>query len=524
MATILVGNGMSQLVADPAVLRAVRHSVAYQAEDLPPVSLQVGIKRMLRDRGRQGFERDAEAIYHGDLGRRMEAAGWGAERLDRPTLESVMRTPGAWDGWVGLVDAGGWFGSGLVDVVQRAVEVRGGVACRVVDQRTPMPPRTPVGDTPELRDYQLAAATAFLQAGRGVIDLPPRSGKTRIAAYVVHRLGLRTLYVTPQRGLVVQAVEAFRRFLPRGLVQPAVGGMKGAKHQRALQRALVWVATPQTAVGREGEGMPGIETRELLVVDEFHHAAATTYQQLGQAAVNAWWRLGLTGTHYRSDGRDLEMTAVVGGEVFSAASQWLVSRGHVVPLHVAMLRVGGYVPRSVTGHDLRVRALLEHPERNGLLVWAVGELVRRGKRVLVLAKEVDHTKRLAAAIPGAVQVDGETGEDGVRRALVDLEVGRVPAVVGTSVIGEGRDVPAADALVYAPGGRSRVKVVQDSSRVRTAAAGKRAGIVVDMADVHSDRLLEDSAQRLAIYRSEPTTTAAVLDPQWFGAWCDGIGR
>jgi superfamily II DNA or RNA helicase len=145
----------------------------------------------------------------------------------------------------------------------------------------------------------------------------------------------------------------------------------------------------------------------------------------------------------------------------------------------------------------------------------------RGKRVLVLTKEVNHAEELARRIHGALQVDGRNS-DQVRPALAELEAGRIRCVVGTSVIGEGVDVPAADVLVYAAGGRSKVKVVQDTYRVLTANVGKDQGIVIDVADNHHGTLTEAAAQRLALYRHHGFRPE-VINAMGIPAWLDGVG-
>jgi len=196
----------------------------------------------------------------------------------------------------------------------------------------------------------------------------------------------------------------------------------------------------------------------------------------------------------------------------------MVANRRLVPARVAMIRVPETEDLGwATGHDVYPAAVVDHEGRNGILVEAIKGLLAVGKRTLVLTKEVRHAEALSARIPGSVQVDGQKSEI-VERTLLDLQAGAVRCVVGTSVIGEGVDVPAADALVYAAAGRSRVKVVQDYFRVLTASPGKTRGIVIDAADQHHPSLLPSAACRLALYRSEEAFTSEVIDPGSVTAW------
>tara|TARA_R110000751_G_scaffold85896_9_gene171278 strand:+ start:548 stop:1966 length:1419 start_codon:yes stop_codon:yes gene_type:complete len=426
-------------------------------------------------------------------------------------LAAVLRQRGLWDGWERLVTADGTFPTGLLAHVQRALTIRAGVPRAIVsDERGRVPRGTPQ-PLPTLFDYQRHAVDAWLHAGRGVIALPPRAGKTRIAVAAVASLGLPTLYVVPGVGLAKQTVAVFRN---HGLTAAqATGGRQSAKRQREIARAQVWVATPQTAVK-----LPGIGGRQVLVLDEFHHAAAQTWQAVSQAASGAHWRLGLTGTHYRADGRDLAMTGVLARAVYERTVADMVGLGRLVPARIAMLRITGRV--SGKGHETYAAGIVDHEARNAALTMAANTLTRRGRRVLVLTKHVRHAEALAARISGSRQVDGRDNA-AVDTALADLAARRCMAVVGTSVIGEGRDVPACDALVYAAGGKSRVKVKQDYFRALTASAGKKEAIIVDAADCQHDTLTHQSARRLRLYRSEGVFTVDVMDPQSFNAWLGG---
>ena len=262
--------------------------------------------------------------------------------------------------------------------------------------------------------------------------------------------------------------------------------------------------------------MNGIQSRHVLVIDEFHHSAASTWQDISAAATSAYYRLGLTGTHFRSDGKDLAMHAVLSRCVYRRTVSEMVTLGRLVPAKIAMVRVMG-TRSTASGHELYAAGVVDNAYRNGLITVAAQWLIHMGKRVLILTKEVRHAEAIAASIEGSVQVDGRDNSV-VGSALKALGTGRIRCVVGTSVIGEGVDVPAADALIYAAGGRSPVKHKQDYFRVLTASEGKSHGVIVDFADIHHLKLEDASAQRLGLYRSEETFTSEVIDPDQLPAW------
>jgi len=512
-AKITMGNAVSRLEGvDREVLAIVRRNVAVRLQRLPPIEAQRVIKGFFGSRRRYGALSDLAALWADTTtAEALVAAGVSYGDITPQELESVLRQRGLWDGWERLVAKDGTFATGLIAHVQRALTIRAKVDPAIVSDGRGVVPRGTPQPIPSLFDYQRDAVDAWLSAGRGVISLPPRAGKTRIAVAAVASLGLPALYVVPGIGLAKQTVGVFRS---HGLTAAeATGGRQSAKRQREIARAQVWVSTPQTAAS-----LPGIGGRQVLILDEFHHAAAKTWQAVSQAAGGAWWRLGLTGTHYRADGRGLEMTGVLARAVYQRSVADMVGLGRLVPARIAMLRITGSV--GGRGHEVYSAGVVDHEERNRALTMAANALTRRGRRVLVLTKEVRHAEALAARIPGSRQVDGRNNE-AVDQALTDLARRKCLAVVGTSVIGEGRDVPACDALIYAAGGRSPVKVKQDYFRALTASAGKTEAIIVDAADCQHETLTRHAAERLRLYRSEGVFTADVIDPNTFTTWLEG---
>jgi len=511
MRTIIeIGNITSKISTTKEALKVVRHNVAYRAQIMPTIDAQRIIKGYFHSRRRYGTHSDIASLFgHTETAEELEAVGCTPDNLTGTMLETTLRQRGYWDGWQRMVQSDGSFPTGLTPHVTRALELRCDITDWIVSDKRGTAPRGKPLPIPDLFDYQQAAVDAFLEGGRGVIDLPPRAGKTRIAVAITASLGLETLYIVPSVGLAKQTASVFN---DHGLSAVQVtGGRPNAKKQRQMQQALVWIATPQTAAK-----LSNVANRKLLIFDEFHHAAAKTWKAVSEAAPAAWWRLGLTGTHYRADGKDMEMAGVLGRSLYSASVAGMVERGRLVPARIAMLRIHSKVGGS-GGHEVYSAGVVDHAERNRALVMATNELVRQGRRVLVLTKEVRHAEDLSAAIPFSEQVDGRDN-DAVDTALLRLAAREIKVVVGTSVIGEGRDVPACDALVYAAGGKSKVKVKQDYFRALTASEGKTGAIIVDMADCQHEVLTRHSAERLRLYESEGCFTVDILEVGEFKTW------
>jgi HKD family nuclease/predicted house-cleaning noncanonical NTP pyrophosphatase (MazG superfamily) len=121
-------------------------------------------------------------------------------------------------------------------------------------------------------------------------------GKTFLAAFDA-RAAERVLFIAHREELLRQAEDAFERVYPartRGWL---------ADGRAELDRDVVF-ASIQTLSRPEHLARPELARFDHVVVDEFHHAAADTYQRVLQA-LSPRFLLGLTATPFRADQRDL---------------------------------------------------------------------------------------------------------------------------------------------------------------------------------------------------------------------------
>jgi superfamily II DNA or RNA helicase len=267
---------------------------------------------------------------------------------------------------------------------------------------------------------------------------------------------------------------------------------------RAADKAMVYVATAATAALMPSEWWARIG---CLMVDEHHHQAAETYQDISELAVNAYWRWGFTGTNFRSDpGERIVLESALGRTVVSYSIPEMIAAGVLVPGEVEFWPIEFERMRTITFARAYRQGVVESDIRNEAVVTATQQLLAEGRRVLVLVHEIAHGQRLQALLPGSSFVQGKDGDE-VRRAVAMLDAGKIQCLIGSPVVGEGLDCPAADALVYAKGKKARVTHTQDTFRVLTARPGKRPARIIDFADQFNFHTIEHSVERLRNYRA-----------------------
>jgi superfamily II DNA or RNA helicase len=153
------------------------------------------------------------------------------------------------------------------------------------------------------RDYQKAAAAAWLKTRRGVVVMPTGTGKTFMAFLCIEKVGRPTLVVTPKIDLMVQwAQELERAFaIEVGMVGASVFDYKPltvTTYDSAYIHLERWA-------NRYG----------LVIFDECHHLPGLSYMEAANAGL-APFRLGLTATPERADGGDQLFPELIGPVVY----------------------------------------------------------------------------------------------------------------------------------------------------------------------------------------------------------------
>jgi superfamily II DNA or RNA helicase len=234
----------------------------------------------------------------------------------------------------------------------------------------------------------------------------------------------------------------------------------------------------------------------------------------------------------------MALHAYLSETIYRITAQALIEKRFLVPTQVLFLPVDA--PRLTNMPSTSFQAahgkygIQEHEYRNRLVTWVALYLSNIGKKVLVLVGTKRQGNILVRMIRQMLRSDPRKNyapaeflsTDTPRprqQKVIDafLEGDVVKVLLGTSLLGEGVDLPTADALVYARGEKAEVSLTQNAYRVSTALPGKDRALIVDFADRHNAKLLRHSQQRLATYFAEPTFRVAVLNspsqlPEWIG--------
>ncbi len=185
----------------------------------------------------------------------------------------------------------------------------------------------PLSVTP--RPYQKEALAAWGKArGRGTVVLPTGAGKTVVALMAIDAVRVAALVVVPTIDLMHQWHDTLcARFSLEGDAVGMVGG--GFRTQR-----------PLTVITYDSAAMPrrDLSAYGLLVFDEAHHLPSPSYRTIATRAP-APFRLGLSATLERSDGRHDDLTALIGPTVYERQPATLARDKHIADYKVQRVYV-----------------------------------------------------------------------------------------------------------------------------------------------------------------------------------------
>jgi superfamily II DNA or RNA helicase len=346
------------------------------------------------------------------------------------------------------------------------------------------------------RTYQQSAVGAWLRAqGRGVVVLPTGAGKTIVAYDVIARLGVRTLIVVPTIELLRQwrAGMIAHLYLPRSMV----GAVGGGEHSSGPITVITYDSAAMKRRRLDGYG--------LLVFDEVHHLPAQSYRTIVEKT-GAPWRLGLSATLERADGRHEDLSTLIGPVVYERAAEELSAQKHIAAykerriyvdlepeeemryetlmaewrwyLATRRAQLGSgpdlfntLIRRSAFDAEAR-RALRAHHEARLVAlnaeakIAAIEGLLRKhaSDKAIVFSEYVGMVDRISRQmlIP-AITYRTPSAE---RHAILEgFRSGKITKLVTGRVLNEGVDVPDANVAIVASGSASMREYVQRLGRV-----------------------------------------------------------
>jgi len=324
---------------------------------------------------------------------------------------------------------------------------------------------------------------------RGIVNFATGLGKTLTALHFIKRYKKTALVVCPSDSVAqqfyTQCVDAFGK--------NTVGFYGGGK--KKINDITIGIAA---SITRNTEEFKKAEFG-VVIFDEIHHIAADTFFKIADAVSDVGKVIGLTATDYRSDGKDIMITAGCGPVIARRDVKWGILNGFLAEPYfiIREVQTGGKDFK-----DNKIKNYKEHVLNNQIIKDLIKNdalnMMNAGRSVLILVDEVEHGKELS----GLLGVPFATGEDSKSQDYVDqLNAGTVRGLVGTDGrIGEGTDTQNVDVLILANFVASKGPVIQAVGRSLRKTATKTKCIILDYIPLGSDQLTRHAWGRVDYYR------------------------
>ncbi len=293
---------------------------------------------------------------------------------------------------------------------------------------------------------------------KNLVVAPTGVGKTMVAAFDYARIESqesqvrpRLLFVAHRERLLDQSLTTFRHVLKDSdFGEKLVGGARPEKGDH------VFASIQSLHAGGRIDALDP-EHYEVVIVDEFHHAEAPTYERLLKH-LRPWILVGLTATPERHDGKDVRRwfdgRTAYEMRLWNALDLGLLAPFHYFGIHdgedlshVGFTR-GRYdeaqLSRLYTGNDARVRLVLQEIARVMGSPTAI--------RALGFCVSVDHARFMAqrfteAGVP-SVAVTGDSSRVERRDAIRQLEDGTLKVLFTVDLFNAGVDIPSVDTVLF----------------------------------------------------------------------------
>ena len=314
------------------------------------------------------------------------------------------------------------------------------------------------------------AVRKLLRFNRSVVlQMPTGSGKTVVAGYIAQRArekGRKILILVHRRELVGQFLKTLQGAGLAddvGIVCPGYASTPWSPIQLAM--VMSWCRRK-----------PHFEPN-LIFVDEAHHVRAKSWDDVLSMYPKARV-VGMTATPVRLDGKGLSppFESIHCGRSIPE----LIELKRLSPIRVLRVPVGfGAKGLKKTGGDYNKKQLDERADAKvvGHSAMAYGRYLQ-GRRTIMFGVTKRHARATADALKAdgvrAVAIGDDTPKDVRENSLRMFSEGRIDVVCNVSLIDEGFDVPACDAVMDVAHTASLTRYLQRVGRALRYEPGKKA--------------------------------------------------
>ncbi len=273
-----------------------------------------------------------------------------------------------------------------------------------------------------LRDYQVPIVETLLkhlnEKGGGLLSVPCGRGKTLMAIYIAHRLGVKTLVVTHKSFLLKQWQNQIKRFC-----ETDAGTIRGKKIDIENKQFVVGMIQSMSMKDYDSDVF---DKFGLVIYDESHHCASKVFSQALMKTC-CKYTLALSATPYRTDGLIKVMHWFLGETIYREKlriNNQVVAKvfNYTSADDKFTEKKYAYGPQIGKPNIVKMMGnLIQLKQRTNNLINLINEIRKDpDRKIIILSKYVDHLKEMKEGVDNLIKKDVEDGkilEDEVKTTL-----------------------------------------------------------------------------------------------------------
>ena len=364
----------------------------------------------------------------------------------------------------------------------------------------------------KLREYQQEIVDKCITNGRGTVVLATAGGKTLTMAglleyyYQNFSKNFKCLIIVPDLGLVNQTKGDFKDYKTSFTTSKWTG-------KDELNLSTNVIVANLGILQSSKQDITWVEHIDLLVVDEVHKLRRGNKVNKILSKIKTNNRFGFTGTLPPDNLDKWNIFGKIGPQLFEKMAHELRDENYVAPAKVHVLEINYSTPTSqiYTGNNGNNYYIQENEfirsnkYRNNLISKLCNKL---DNNTLILIDYIEHGELLTAAIQSICKkkkvyfIQGSVETDERKRIQNYIEKKKNIVVVAISkIFSTGINIKNLHYIVFAGGGKAKIKIVQSIGRGLRLHTDKKELIIFDIADNlrYGQRHVEE---RLTLYDNE----------------------
>jgi superfamily II DNA or RNA helicase len=344
-----------------------------------------------------------------------------------------------------------------------------------------------------LRPYQIQSVNAILLNRFGILQSPPRSGKTTIAAAVIDsERKFPTIFFCRSIDLAHQTVGVLQK-----LIQGVTIGIVGDGEVNICDVTVVTIQSAYYTYNKKYDVSKKekeekdldvedkiavrflIESSKIVFMDEAHEVSGNSCKFILDKCINVELKVGLTATPFEGEEEDVKIEEIIGSVFYKIGFSTLIRDGYLLRPTIYMYKLPKLKLGDLPYISMYKRAVAENEFLNQLIKNIVEVITSYGHSIVIQTEYRNHSKALAAYlnVPYLIGQGGPEKETVKREELLrQLRDKEILCLVST-VIEQGIDVRSLNYTINLVGGTRFRRTFQRIRSITPDEAKQTCGVI-----------------------------------------------